>query len=70
MMAAVIFVVTILSAVISVFLTAPFRTLSRTTRKIAGGAGIMFGLAIPIFAVLKSLNILRRPAGEKNNPDN
>ena len=37
MMAAVIFVVTILSAVISVFLTAPFRTLSRTTRKIAGG---------------------------------
>lgn len=39
-------------------------------RKIAGGAGIMFGLAVPIFAVLKSLNILRRPAGEKNNPNN
>lgn len=33
--------------------------------KIAGGAGIMLGLAVPIFAVFKSLNILGRPTGEK-----
>ena len=37
--------------------------------KIAGGAGITLGLAIPIFAVLKSLNILGRPS-KKNNSDN
>ena len=33
--------------------------------KIAGGAGITLGLTIPIFAILKSLNILGRPTGEK-----
>ena len=37
--------------------------------KIAGGAGITLGLAIPIFAVLKSLNTLGRPS-KKNNSDN
>lgn len=33
--------------------------------KIAGGIGITLGLAVPIFAILKSLNILGRPTGEK-----
>lgn len=33
--------------------------------KIAGGVGIMLGLAVPIFAIFKSLNILGRPTSEK-----
>lgn len=35
--------------------------------KVTGGIGIVLGLAVPLFAIFKSLNILGRPTNYKKN---